>query len=492
MEGTAIGTNVEAATISASSMTFNMDDLDQGLAADFDSNLTGLGTELGTSAYNMSEVLAVFKQEEEEEDGFQYILCAATSPAVKLSEETLTYLNQGQSYELKLNKLGNSDSCAGKVLKSVIRVLFHDKRLQYTEREQLAEWKSQRPGDRILDIDVPLSYGILQYIRSPTALNSVEVIWDPSKDSAGAFIQVHCISTEFTPKKHGGEKGVPFRVQVDTYLHTQESDTHLHSGSCQVKVFKPKGADRKHKTDRERMEKKSDRDKYQPSYEYTVLTTCQLNSTSIPSTVAPLYDAADGFNSSYEHVVTSPSSGMDAANVVTATAATPTTPVAGDLNVPITDPLLPTATSQQTQDWLSRNRFAAYRKLFQNFTGADLLRLSRVDLIQILGLADGIRLNNALQERHVRPRLAIYVCQESDQVYHAIYLENSTSEELKTKVAQLYNVGLDKISHVVRQTPAGIRVLVSDEMVQTFEDESSFSIEALKDDGRETYTVVLK
>lgn len=26
--------------------------------------------------------------------------------------------------------------------------------------------------------------------------------------------QVNCISTEFTPKKHGGEKGVPFRIQV--------------------------------------------------------------------------------------------------------------------------------------------------------------------------------------------------------------------------------------------------------------------------------------
>ena len=27
---------------------------------------------------------------------FQYVLCAATSPAVKQQEETLTYLNQGE------------------------------------------------------------------------------------------------------------------------------------------------------------------------------------------------------------------------------------------------------------------------------------------------------------------------------------------------------------------------------------------------------------
>ena len=43
--------------------------------------------------------------------------------------------------------------------------------------------------------------------------------------------------------------------------------------------------------------------------------------------------------------------------------------------------------------------------------GADLLRLSRDDLIQICGLADGIRLNNALQSKHLRPKLTIYLCQ---------------------------------------------------------------------------------
>lgn len=53
-----------------------------------------------------SDVLAlpIFKQEEPQlspENGarlppLQYVLCAATSPAVKLHEETLTYLNQGR------------------------------------------------------------------------------------------------------------------------------------------------------------------------------------------------------------------------------------------------------------------------------------------------------------------------------------------------------------------------------------------------------------
>lgn len=55
-----------------------------------------------------SDVLAlpIFKQEEPQLSPesearlppLQYVLCAATSPAVKLHEETLTYLNQGSGW----------------------------------------------------------------------------------------------------------------------------------------------------------------------------------------------------------------------------------------------------------------------------------------------------------------------------------------------------------------------------------------------------------
>jgi len=50
---------------------------------------------------------------------------------------------------------------------------------------------------------------------------------------------VNCISTEFTPKKHGGEKGVPFRIQVDTYSYNEDEQRKLlYCASCQIKVFK--------------------------------------------------------------------------------------------------------------------------------------------------------------------------------------------------------------------------------------------------------------
>uniref|UniRef100_A0A3P8WI45 Upstream binding protein 1 n=1 Tax=Cynoglossus semilaevis TaxID=244447 RepID=A0A3P8WI45_CYNSE len=269
-----------------------MDDatIESGLVHDFDASLTGIGQELGAGAYSMSDVLAlpIFKQEdsslpsenETKNPPFQYVLCTATSPAVKLHDETLTYLNQGQSYEVRMldnRKAGELPELTNKMVKSTVRVVFHDRRLQYTEHQQLEGWKWNRPGDRLLDIDIPMSVGIVEPKTHPSQLNAAEFLWDMNKRTS-VFVQVHCISTEFTPRKHGGEKGVPFRIQIDTFAlgENGEYTEHIHSASCQIKVFKPKGADRKQKTDREKMEKRTpqEKEKYQPSYDTTILSEC--------------------------------------------------------------------------------------------------------------------------------------------------------------------------------------------------------------------------
>lgn len=167
---------------------------------------------------------------------FQYVLAAATSIATKSNEETLTYLNQGQSYEIKLKKLGDLSTCRGKMMKSVVKICFHERRLQYMEREQMHIWQSSRPGERILDIDIPLSYGLI-HVNQTALLNTAEILWDPMKE-VGVYIKVNCISTEFTPKKHGGEKGVPFRIQIETYFEggTEVQTKPLHAAACQIKV----------------------------------------------------------------------------------------------------------------------------------------------------------------------------------------------------------------------------------------------------------------
>uniref|UniRef100_A0A8D2L956 Grh/CP2 DB domain-containing protein n=1 Tax=Varanus komodoensis TaxID=61221 RepID=A0A8D2L956_VARKO len=377
---------------------------------------------------------------------FQYALCAVTSPAVKQHEETLTYLNQGQSYEIRMlcnPKMGEFAE-GRKLLKSVVRVVFHDRRLQYTEHQQLEGWRWSRPGDRILDIDIPMSVGILEPHIHPTLLNTVEFLWDPTKRTS-VFVQVHCISTEFTLRKNGGEKGVPFRIQVDTFRSNEKDEhvEHLHSASCLIKVFKPKGADRKQKTDREKIEKQSlqEREKYQPSYESTMLTEC-----------APWPEASSSLHSP---------------------PATPSlvSPHSFKLQTPESASIL------ETQQWLHKNRFSNYSRVFASYTGSDLLKLSRTDLVQICGTADGIRLSNALKARCVRPRLILYVSREletngnngphnptsskSKLPYYELYLEELTATELTNKLAELLSLPANQIQQVSRQGPTGIHILVS-------------------------------
>ncbi|MEQ2232020.1 Transcription factor CP2-like protein 1 [Ilyodon furcidens] len=363
------------------------------------------------------EALAPFLKNEEarlraasgvQRSPFQYVLCAATSPAVKQQEETLSYLNQGQSYEIRMlnRKLVEYSDISSRYVKSIVRVVFHDRRLQYMEHQQLEGWRWNRPGDRILDVDVPLSVGIIEPCSDPLHLNTIEFLWDPLKN-ASVSIQVNCISTEFTPRKHGGEKGVPFRIQVDTFSSNEHGEhvEHVHSSSCQVKVFKPKGADRKLKTDREKMEKKTpqDREKYQPSHETTLLRECSpwpdalnLSSHSNASPPSPIYHSSPT-PCSFTESNCSPN--RHAEVVMPA----------------CSDHLLPSSSPQDTQQWLHHRRFSPFSRLFSSFSGADLLRMSREDLIQICGLADGIRLFNAMKGRSIQARLTIYVCQQPTQ-----------------------------------------------------------------------------
>uniref|UniRef100_A0A286X859 Upstream-binding protein 1 n=1 Tax=Cavia porcellus TaxID=10141 RepID=A0A286X859_CAVPO len=453
--------------------------IESGLVHDFDASLSGIGQELGAGAYSMSDVLAlpIFKQEdsslpldgETKHPPFQYVMCAATSPAVKLHDETLTYLNQGQSYEIRMldnRKMGDMPEISGKLVKSIIRVVFHDRRLQYTEHQQLEGWKWNRPGDRLLDLDIPMSVGIIDTRTNPSQLNAVEFLWDPAKRTS-AFIQVHCISTEFTPRKHGGEKGVPFRIQVDTFKQNENGEytDHLHSASCQIKVFKPKGADRKQKTDREKMEKRTahEKEKYQPSYDTTILTEC-----------SPWPDAPTAYvNNSPSPAPTFTSSQQSTCSVPDSNSSSPNHQGDGVSQVS-GEQIQPSATTQETQQWLLKNRFSSYTRLFSNFSGADLLKLTKEDLVQICGAADGIRLYNSLKS------------------YHAIYLEEMVASEVARKLALVFNIPFHQINQVYRQGPTGIHILVSDQMVQNFQDESCFLFSTVKAENNDGIHIILK
>ncbi|VDK35228.1 unnamed protein product [Taenia asiatica] len=105
---------------------------------------------------------------------------------------------------------------------------------------------------RLLDVDG--CFNFREVYADPDNLNAVVCVWYSSAPCS-LSLKAHCVSTEFTAKKHGGEKGVPFRIQVDSFRECDSS--HIYSAACQVKVFKPKGADRKNRTDREKIDKRT-------------------------------------------------------------------------------------------------------------------------------------------------------------------------------------------------------------------------------------------
>ncbi len=71
-------------------------------------------------------------------------------------------------------------------------------------------------------------------------------------------------------------------------------------------------------------------------------------------------------------------------------------------SLPFIPPSNPSSPVQHAQSWLTANRFGQFLSIFANYTCQDLLRLSRRDLFDLCGAADGIRLYNTLRSRTVK------------------------------------------------------------------------------------------
>lgn len=141
------------------------------------------------------------------------------------------------------------------------------------------------------------------------------------------------------------------------------------------------------------------------------------------------------------------------------------------------------ANAIQTGAWLRASRFQVFESTFSNFSAGDILRLSRDDLIQICGLADGIRLFNALHFKTPAPKLSLYFAIEANNgvsLWRVIYLDNLTSGALASKLLTTFNLPNERLHSVLIQGPQGIHVLVSNELVANMKDESMFLVETIK------------
>lgn len=308
----------------------------------------------------------------------------------------------------------------------------------------------------------------------------------------------------------------------------------LHTASCQVKVFKPKGADRKHKTDREKMNKKPilEQEKFQPSYDCTVFTDCTMDTFNVysvpgsglvssptPSIVGS--EVAEGQQSSGSKSLTIASKSgpsrksvvglnlLNTANVSVSNASSPLSDrnsnskpcafnIFGDENsfdlnftnftqmhltptIMANTHLSPSASAEVTIKWLKENRFDAHLNTFSQFSGTDILVLSKEDMIKICGLTDGIRLYNALHTNRVKSKLTIFISALNDDVFRAIYLDSLTVSELQAKIVSSLQV--PKCTYLKRLCivgPAGVKILISDDVVKNLPDESLYIVELTK------------
>ncbi|XP_065053432.1 transcription factor CP2-like isoform X1 [Rhopilema esculentum] len=540
--------------------SWRLDDLDGGvqLATDL-SNLHGLGAEFldGQQAYNMSEVLSLplFKSD----DGFvetvtdishhfsqpkfqsvqgnisiaevktqdvprspspprfALILKAPTSPGRKINEETLTYLNQAQSYEILLQCISGLPA-SEQFLQGVIRLGFHDRKYQVIESEKFDEWSANHPNERLLEIDVPMCGGIHEISNNSQYSNFIDFKWDRKSDTR-LFFKINCVSSEFTKGKSGGESGIPLRLQIDIYSSNELSseETSLTSAGCQIKVFKPKGADRKLKSEKQKHENLPQEEliSLQSSNEVTVLKELEPLESSL-TRASPPSVSSSGFQGDASWL--SPCSSMFSqlqltGNIASSTpmqqqqqqlqhqqqnSQAPKIIAESQAAIAQVQKLVSESTVEETQNWLTINRFNNFVGIFTNFKGSDLLVLTRSDLIQLCGPADGIRLHNALQARASRPLLTIYVSPEWRQSdtgmkeYHAIFLEHLTVEELRKKLVLKCDLEPSDTYPIYKQGPTGILIFVDDEMVRNFMDEAHFSVQVLTDSSGNQLRLVLR
>ncbi|KAG5894831.1 hypothetical protein JTB14_033674 [Gonioctena quinquepunctata] len=146
---------------------------------------------------------------------------------------------------------------------------------------------------------------------------------------------------------------------------------------------------------------------------------------------------------------------------------------------------------EETSRWLMANRFEKYVDTFGQFSGDDMFRMSREDLIQICGDADGIRLHNAIHLKTIAPKLKLYVCRENSSVYNAIFLSSHSNAELIQKLSLMLGLPHDQVHDIYMEGPRLIHIQLNDDVLKHIKEETMFTLEVLPQENN-GYILLLK
>ena len=178
-------------------------------------------------------------------------------------------------------------------------------------------------------------------------------------------------------------------------------------------MFKSKGADRKHKTDRQKFDRNADSTKilFQPTYECTLFAEFEPdNDPHVEGQSESEYSLPDTYSGASDAHQQDTLSVPDSPQAI-GNSESPPQPVS----------TLSTSSSDRPEDdsseelvaWLIRVRFDRLVPLFCNYKYSDLKQLSKSDLIHICGPQDGIRLFNVIHKTETKPLLTIYVTDDN-------------------------------------------------------------------------------
>ena len=391
---------------------------------------------------------------------FLFVLHASPALFTAENEESSTYLNQGQSYQIKFRYQPEAFSLGPSSVsqfRTVIRLCFWDSRMQQHERELLDQWLKESHCSALFDVDMNSSYGILSVLRARSVPNVLEVTWS-GDEATSLFVRFHCTSTDFAAKRHGGERGIPLRLQLDTYQLTNDPQhvRHGHSCSCKVQLFRLKGAQRKNKVDRIRLGKlKHDQaagTSSSTTMNYTCFKTCStvslLYTSNLLSLVYPAHELVDASDSNEQCSEANQFDTEDEAQPILDSVKHGST-LRKETN--ISNRITTYSSHEDVTHWLDQHHFSALIARFPSYTGCDLLRLTVDDIRQICSQdqALSLRLYNQLHQTIVPPSKILYIGQKPADLYSAVYLHRLTQEELIEKLRELLGPSFDEIRTLV-------------------------------------------
>ncbi|KNC87699.1 hypothetical protein SARC_00205 [Sphaeroforma arctica JP610] len=401
----------------------------------------------------------------------QFFLDAPNSIARKLTDGALSYLNVGLVYNISAKKIpGNT--VGSDPVHTIISLLIdgkddnsvvHWEQWQKTCAAQFNMNSANHPhsGAKIGMTSAPTrpinalatkAQGITNLTKP--RINSLSFYWTPS-EGFKLPIQVYCLSTDFVTQK--GVAGMPFKIQVDILNAKSTGTESLYRSQCLIKVFRPNGAERKHKEESKSEEKRLLKHMKKsgpavftnPFFQESKYTTF----TSIPALGPPPVQFADKPLDSLPLVATGDVMGVLSEFNIDSTMFTETQ-AHRDKRQYISSPV------SAGEEHPNSNATSEGRRS-QNYCGSP----------------------GAAKKAWSRPAdyTTLYLKIEDEEAYHAIYLYEKDLDELKLKIAQRYHKSAENIRKIYKRTKKGILVNVDSEMVARIEDESDFIL-TLKED----------